>query len=108
MLVFGLTSVAPAQVRTRQAAPPDSMSSTAEQSEVLGSVNAVTQNADFAVDARDALRRRDGVRLLALRDLSAVQRHPLASWIDYWELGNRLATAQQSELEAFYTRWPST
>ncbi len=105
MLVFGLASAAPAQVRIRQAAAPDS---TAEPTEVLGSVNAVTQGTDFALDARDALRRRDGVRLLALRDLSAAQRHPLASWIDYWELGNRLASAQQSDLDAFYTRWPST
>jgi soluble lytic murein transglycosylase len=79
----------------------------AEPTEVLGSVNAA-QSTDFAVDARDALRRRDGVRLLALRDMSTAQRHPLASWIDYWELGNRLATAQQSELDAFYARWPAT
>lgn len=63
---------------------------------------------DLALDAREALRRRDGPRLLALRDLAIAQRHTLASWIDYWELGNRLAQAQQAELDAFYARWPNT
>jgi soluble lytic murein transglycosylase len=63
---------------------------------------------DLALDAREALRRRDGARLLALRDLASAQRHTLASWIDYWELGNRLAQAQQAELDAFYARWPGT
>ena len=29
-------------------------------------------------------------------------------WVDYWELGNRLAEAQQAELDAFYARWPGT
>jgi soluble lytic murein transglycosylase len=106
LLTLGFCGPACSQGSPRSATP-ESANSSAEPSEVLGSVNAVTQN-DFAIDARDALRRRDGVRLLALRDLSAVQRHPLASWIDYWELGNRLATAQQAELETFYARWPGT
>ena len=90
-----------------QTATPDAGRS-ADTVEVLGSVNAVTQNADYTLDARDALRSRDGVRLAALRDISAAQRHPLASWVDYWEIGNRLATAQQSDLEAFYGRWPGS
>jgi soluble lytic murein transglycosylase len=107
MLAIGLAGAAPAQVGNGRTDKAEGASS-AEPTEVLGSVNAVTQNSDLALDARDALRRRDGVRLLALRDLSASQRHPLASWIDYWELGNRLATAQQSELDAFYARWPGT
>jgi soluble lytic murein transglycosylase len=101
-LAFGLAGGGCAQT-----AAPDAARS-ADTGEVLGSVNAVTQNVDYTVDARDALRRRDGVRLAALRDISAAQRHPLASWIDYWELGNRLATAQQSDLDAFYQRWPAT
>ena len=63
---------------------------------------------DLAVEAREALRRRDGARLLALRDQAISQRHLLASWIDYWELGNRLDRAQQSDLDAFYARWPGT
>ncbi len=76
--------------------------------EVLGSVNAVTRGLDLVLDAQDALRRRDGARLLALRDITAAQRHPLAAWVDYWELGNRLAAAQQGDLDAFYARWPAT
>ena len=60
------------------------------------------------VEARDALRRRDGARLAALRSSTAASRHPLAMWVDYWELGNRLGEAQQPELDAFYTRWKGT
>jgi soluble lytic murein transglycosylase len=106
MLAIGLAAAAVAQVRSG-ATPSSEGGPAAEPTEVLGSVN-ITQSTDLALDARDALRRRDGVRLLALRDLAATQRHPLASWIDYWELFNRLNTAQQGELDAFYARWPST
>ncbi len=63
---------------------------------------------DLALDAREALRKRDAARLLALRDQASAQRHTLASWIDYWELGNRLAQAQQTDLDAFYARWPGS
>jgi soluble lytic murein transglycosylase len=106
MLALGLSGAASAQVGNGRADKADG-AATAEPTEVLGSVN-VTQSTDFAVDAHDALRRRDGVRLLALRDLAATQRHPLAQWIDYWEIFNRLPTAQQAELDAFYARWPAT
>ena len=60
---------------------------------------------DLAVEAREALRKKDGARLAQLRDRAVAERHALASWVDYWELGSRLAQAQQPELEAFYTRW---
>ncbi len=60
------------------------------------------------VQAREALRRRDAAQLVAARDSLTTARHPLAGWADYWELGNRLAQAQQPELEAFYARWPAT
>ncbi len=63
---------------------------------------------DPAVEAREALRKKDGAALLLLRDRTATQQHPLAQWIDYWELNNRLNTASQSELDAFYARWPAT
>lgn len=65
-------------------------------------------DADLAVDARDALRKKDAVRLAELRDLAMAQQHPLAAWVDYWELGNRLAQAEPAEVEAFYARWPGT
>ncbi len=58
--------------------------------------------------ARDALRSRDRARLVALRNELIASGHPLARWADYWELGNRLAEAQQAELEAFYARWPGS
>src|SRR3989442_14265949 len=34
--------------------------------------------------------------------------NPLAMWADYWELGNRINELQQSDLDAFYARWPDT
>jgi soluble lytic murein transglycosylase len=63
---------------------------------------------DTVLQARDALRKKDRNALAAARDATALQRHPLAMWVDYWELGNRLAEAQQTDLDAFYARWPGT
>jgi len=64
---------------------------------------------DTIVQARDALTRKDAQRLAAARAAvmatPAAERHPLAMWVEYWELGNRLGVAQQDELEAFYARW---
>jgi soluble lytic murein transglycosylase len=64
--------------------------------------------ADPIVEAREALRKRDKARLAALRQSTVAAAHPLAQWVEYWELSNRLSEAQQPELDAFYTRWPST
>jgi soluble lytic murein transglycosylase len=58
------------------------------------------------LDAREALRKKDGVKLTAALD--AAGPHPLAQWIDYWELGNRLNSATAEQVEAFYSRWPGT
>ena len=70
---------------------------------------APTGSADATVlAAREALRKNDRAGLLAARNTLARTRHPLAQWADYWELNNRLAEAQQPELEAFYARWPKT
>jgi len=63
---------------------------------------------ETVVQARDALRKKDRNALADARFATAKQQHPLAMWVDYWELGNRLAEAQQPDLEAFYTRWPAT
>ncbi|MDB6000812.1 MAG: lytic transglycosylase [Rhizobacter sp.] len=60
------------------------------------------------LDARDALRKKDRGRLLALRAAAASEANPLAMWVDYWELSNRLNEATQDELESFYTRWAGT
>lgn len=58
------------------------------------------------VDARDALTRKDRPRLAALK--AGTVGHPLAQWVDYWELGNRLNEVPVAEVEAFYARWPGT
>ncbi len=63
---------------------------------------------DAIVQAREALRRGDKSRLLMLRDITTLERHALAQWVDYWDLTNRLAEMRQSDLDAFYARWPAT
>jgi soluble lytic murein transglycosylase len=63
---------------------------------------------DTILDARDALGRKDAERLAADRALVLAGQHPLAMWVDYWELKNRLETAAQTDLDAFYARWPGT
>lgn len=60
---------------------------------------------DLVVDAREAWRQKDTARLAQLRERALAQQHPLASWVDYWELGSRLAQAEPAEVEAFYARW---
>jgi len=68
---------------------------------------AMAQSGHQAVlDAREALRKGDKARLALA--VTATRQNPLAQWVEYWELGNRLDTAQADELEAFYTRWPGT
>jgi soluble lytic murein transglycosylase len=56
-------------------------------------------------EARDALRKRDAKRLGSLRNSTVAERHPLAPWVDYWEIGNRISETQTDEVEAFYQRW---
>jgi soluble lytic murein transglycosylase len=65
------------------------------------------QNEHQAVlDAREALRKGDKAQLALA--VTATRQDPLAQWVEYWELGNRLDSAQADELEAFYARWPGT
>lgn len=63
---------------------------------------------DLVVEAREALKKKDRVRLDVLRTAVNFARHPLAPWVDYWELGNRLNEATPAEVEGFYTRWAGT
>lgn len=63
---------------------------------------------DPLLEARDAYRKRDRARLAALRDATASAQHPLAMWVDYWDANLRLNTLQQSDLDAFYSRWSGT
>ncbi len=60
---------------------------------------------DSIVEAREALRTKDTARLSALRGSLVAARHPLAMWVDYWDLASRLNEAQQPEIDAFYARW---
>jgi soluble lytic murein transglycosylase len=68
---------------------------------------ALAQTASDAIvlDAREALKKKDKARLAALRSAALAANHPLAQWVEYWELGNRLSEAQVDEIEAFYARW---
>jgi soluble lytic murein transglycosylase len=74
----------------------------------VGSLAAFAQHPahQFVLDAREALRKNDKAQLVAAT--VAARQHPLAQWVEYWELSNRLATAQADELEAFYARWSGT
>jgi soluble lytic murein transglycosylase len=37
-----------------------------------------------------------------------MERHPLAMWVDYWQLNSRLYAASTDEVESFYRRWNGT
>ena len=72
----------------------------------LGAPPAQAQPGDNTIiDAREALRKKDRAKLVAARATAAAQEHPLALWVDYWELSDRLGEARQEELNAFYARW---
>jgi soluble lytic murein transglycosylase len=58
------------------------------------------------LDAREAFGKRD--RALLTNAAVQARQHPLAQWVEYWELTNRLNSAQVDEVEAFYARWPGT
>ncbi len=65
-------------------------------------------NSNSVVEAREALRKKDRNGLAAARAAAIASQSPLAMWADYFELINRLPEAQQSEVDAFYARWPQT
>ena len=70
--------------------------------------NSQTNGSNAIVEAREALRKKDRNALAAARASAQASQHPLAMWADYFELSNRLPEAQQSEIDAFYARWPQT
>ena len=63
---------------------------------------------DTVLEARDAFRKKNTSRLAAARAAAQADQHALLPWVEYWELTNRLASAQQDEINAFYTRWSGT
>ena len=75
---------------------------------VGASAQTVSPANEIIVQARAAWAKKDAATLAALRDEAINNRHPLAQWVDYWELNGRLALATQDELSAFYARWPNT
>lgn len=58
------------------------------------------------LNAREAWRNADKPRLAAAK--AAAAGHPLAMWVDYWDLNTRLNTASADEIDAFFARWPDT
>jgi soluble lytic murein transglycosylase len=65
-------------------------------------------DADLAVQARDAWVKRDRKRLSALADAARSQSHPLAGWVEYFDLNLRLSEVRQPEMDAFYARYPGS
>jgi soluble lytic murein transglycosylase len=66
------------------------------------------RGSESILEAREAVKRGDRARLASLRASTAAAQNPLAMWVDYWELNQRLLTATQSEVSEFYARWPDT
>ncbi len=58
--------------------------------------------------ARDAFTKRDKARLAVLRAQAVDAKHPLAPWVDYWDLTTRLTEVRREEIDAFYLRWPGS
>ena len=70
---------------------------------------AVAQDLETTVvDARDAFRKHDSARLAMLKAQAVAERNPLAMWVDYWELTNRIGEVQPSDFAAFAQRWSGT
>lgn len=59
-------------------------------------------------EAREAYGRKDKARLAAARNAALDSRHPLATWIDYWDLSSRLNEARHEDVQDFYARWPGS
>ena len=70
--------------------------------------NATSASDDVIRDARDAFLRHDRAKLELLRATAFANHLPLAPWVDYWELTNRLSEVSSDEVEQFYARWPGT
>ena len=60
------------------------------------------------VEARDAFRKHDRKRLAALRAQATAEKNPLALWVEYWELTNRIGEMQAADFADFAQRWPGS
>jgi soluble lytic murein transglycosylase-like protein len=75
----------------------------------LGLCSAWAQNTaqdDVLVDMSAAFKKNDAKKLAKL--LPHAKGHPLESWAAYWALKVRLENASQSEVDAFFKRYPAT
>ena len=95
-------AVAPAVVAPEAAALPPVTPANAPTG------NAANARDDIIRDARDAFQRHDRARLALLRASAVINRLPLASWVDYWELTSRISEVSADEVEQFYLRWPGS
>jgi soluble lytic murein transglycosylase len=68
----------------------------------------VAPDNELAVQAREAWVKRDRKRLASLVDAARAQNHPLAGWVEYFDLNVRLAEVRQPEMDAFYARFPGS
>jgi len=66
--------------------------------------HAAPADTDLAVQAREAWVKRDRKRLASLVDAARGQGHPLAGWVEYFDLNARLSEVAQPEMDAFYAR----
>jgi soluble lytic murein transglycosylase len=69
---------------------------------------AAPADADLAVQAREAWVKRDRKRLATLAEAARAQGHPLAGWVEYFDLNARLSDVRQPEMDAFYARHPGS
>jgi soluble lytic murein transglycosylase len=81
----------------------------------LAVVSVLPSNAQIAggsdapvLAAHAAFRAGDAARVASARAQLAGRDHPLASWVDYWELNLGLPKATPAQVEAFYSRWNGT
>ena len=101
-----LAPVAPVNAPASTVAEPAALPPAAPVNAPAG--NATHAGDDVIRDAHDAFLRRDRNQLATLRATALTNRLPLAPWVDYWELTNRLAEVSADEVEQFYARWPGS
>jgi soluble lytic murein transglycosylase len=73
-----------------------------------GTSAAQTSLDDTVVQAREALGKRNAAALTAAATKLNGAGHPLAQWVEYWQVTNRIVEMRQEDLDNFYARWPAT
>jgi soluble lytic murein transglycosylase len=107
-LVLGVLAAAAALPAAQAQGPDSSTPVAAAEPRGPRAARPAAPVADPIVEAREAYRRRDAQRLAVLRTRLTAERHPLAQWVDYWDLNLRLPNADAADVAAFYARWPGT